>query len=114
MDRRLLPEPSLTAAAARTESTGQRHRIVYSAEWLLPAQPCPGFAFEVLLHSLLAASKPLSWITHRGLVSYQTTKYFNEFTTSQGIPWIHRIRLQNSSLCLSTLQRHTPTGGACW
>ncbi|MED6254434.1 hypothetical protein ATANTOWER_026274 [Ataeniobius toweri] len=42
------------------------------AAWLLPAEPYPGFTFEVLPHSLLAASKPLSWITCCGSVSYQT------------------------------------------
>ncbi|MEQ2299006.1 hypothetical protein AMECASPLE_011181 [Ameca splendens] len=61
---------------------------------LLPAEPYPGFTFEVLPHSLLAASKPLSWITRCGSVSYQTGKYF---TAAQGPPWIHRIRLQNNS-----------------
>ncbi|MED6277416.1 hypothetical protein CHARACLAT_013278 [Characodon lateralis] len=38
---------------------------------LLPAEPCPGFTSEDMPRSLLAASKPLSWITHRGSASYQ-------------------------------------------
>ncbi|MEQ2232727.1 hypothetical protein ILYODFUR_014446, partial [Ilyodon furcidens] len=88
----------------------RRRLIVYSAEWLLPAEPCPGFTFEVLPHSLLAAS---SLITRPCSVSCQAGKYFNEFTAAQGSPWIHRIRLQNNSMpCLSTLWRRSPTGGA--
>ncbi|MEQ2165714.1 hypothetical protein GOODEAATRI_019973, partial [Goodea atripinnis] len=59
---------------------------------LLPAEPCPGFTSEDLPHSLLAASKPLSYMTCRSSVSYQTGKYLNEFTATQGSPRIHLCR----------------------
>ncbi|MEQ2229008.1 hypothetical protein ILYODFUR_014487 [Ilyodon furcidens] len=44
-------------------------------------------------------------------------KYFSEFTSVQGMLWVHKIRLQDRSSLhlpyLFTLQRYSPSGGIC-